>query len=230
MDDARIETPADPAPPPPLPGTSGADRFFDWVRGFGIVRADGWLGGVAAGVAARLGIDTALVRGIVAVAAVLGFPMLFLYAIAWALLPDATGRIHARELVHGRFDPAIAGIGILLAVSFVPVTPWLLPTWDGWRGLGIAGWILGLALVGGIVFVVVRGSRRGHPTAPTSSTGEGAVDPAAPPPGPEPLPPDKGAGNADIADWRARHDAWRARDDAWRREHHDGARLAREQA
>ena len=88
----RLADPGPPPPPPQLP--TGSDRFFSWVRGLGIARADGWLGGVCAGIAARLRIDPIIVRGIVVVAALFGLPMLVIYAVSWALLPDITGRIH----------------------------------------------------------------------------------------------------------------------------------------
>jgi len=250
------------APPPPPAASTGAERFYAWVRGLGVVRADGWLGGVCAGIAARLRIDPVIVRGIVAVAAVLGFPMLLLYAIAWVLLPDAGGRIHVRELLRGRFDPAIVGIAILLVVSFVPVIPWLgsllAPAgwglgWAAWSPLGFLGALLGLALVVGVVYLVARSSGRaptpgdpapaprrasadaGDPGAAAATVGSGAAAASSPaegdvfPPSAEPIPPARGAGNAEIAEWRARHDAWRAQNDAWRRQQQDAERHAREQ-
>lgn len=237
------EPPAtDPGPPPPRPtgAPTGADRFFAWVRGLGVVRADGWLGGVCAGIAARIRVDAAIVRGIVVVAAVLGFPMLLLYAIAWALLPDVGGRIHLREATRGRFDPAMVAIIILLVVGFVPVVPWFGWMVPGWNTgpLAIIGWIVGSVLAVALVILVVRASARPAPgsgASPTSASEAASEDipatdaaPTAPPA--EPLPPERGAGNAEIAEWRARHDAWRAENDAWRRSQKDADRLARDQA
>ncbi|MGP6204327.1 PspC domain-containing protein [Microbacterium sp. F2] len=237
------EPPAtDPGPPPPRPtgAPTGADRFFAWVRGLGVVRADGWLGGVCAGIAARIRVDAAIVRGIVVVAAVLGFPMLLLYAIAWALLPDVGGRIHLREATRGRFDPAMVAIIILLVVGFVPVVPWFGWMVPGWNTgpLAIIGWIVGSVLAVALVILVVRASARpatGSGASPTSASEAASEDipatdavPTAPPA--EPLPPERGAGNAEIAEWRARHDAWRAENDAWRRSQKDADRLARDQA
>jgi phage shock protein PspC (stress-responsive transcriptional regulator) len=258
MTDPTTAAPTDPGPPPPPPPgmPTASDRFYAWVRDFGVVRADGWLGGVCAGIATRLRIDPAIVRGIVVVAAILGLPMLLLYAIAWALLPDASGRIHVRELFRGRFDPAIVGIGILVVVSFVPVVPWLgglllpswwMPAWVSWTPGGLLATLLGLALVVGVVFLVARSSRRdqtsGDPASAsrTASAAADAPGPAAAPDGtgaaalsptlpPEPLAPERGAGNAEIAAWRARHDAWRAQNDAWRRQQQDADRVARDRA
>lgn len=211
---APAAAPADPGPPPPRPAglPTGSDRFFSWVRGLGIVRADAWLGGVCGGLAARLRIDPIIVRGIFVVAALIGFPALLVYAIAWALLPDTDGRIHLRELFHGRFDPAMVGILIVTVVSFVPVVPWLwnvmlwplAATFGGggyppvlwgydaiWASpLGAFGVILGLALVGGLIFLIVRSARADRlaraqaarqasaPPAPGASTASDSGDDA----------------------------------------------------
>lgn len=215
MTDTTSAPPADPGPPPPAPSEAphASDRFFDWVRGLGIARGDAWLGGVCGGLAARLRIDPIIVRGIFVVVALLGFPALLVYAIAWALLPDTDGRIHLRELFHGRYDQAMTGVFILAAVGFVPVVPWLRnvllwPVWAltgfapwAWDGgaagvsaLDVLGFLLGIALIGGLVFLIVRSARAdrspwaaaqtasappmpGFPVAPHS--GDGATSPSA---------------------------------------------------
>lgn len=177
---APAAPPADPGPAPPRPAglPTGSDRFFSWARGLGVVRADAWLGGVCGGLAARLRIDPLIVRGLFVVTALLGFPALLVYAIAWALLPDTDGRIHLRELFHGRFDPATVGILILTIVSFVPVVPWLwnVLVWPMAATFGGGGYppsfwgydaawpspfgvILGVALAGALVFLLVRSAR-----------------------------------------------------------------------
>ena len=183
------------------------------MRGLGIARGDAWLGGVCGGLAARLRIDPIIVRGIFVVVALLGFPALLVYAIAWALLPDTDGRIHLRELFHGRYDQAMTGVFILAAVGLVPVVPWLRnvllwPVWAltgfapwAWDGgaagvsaLDVLGFLLGVALIGGLVFLIVRSARAdrspwaaaqtasappvpGPPVAPHS--GDGATSPSA---------------------------------------------------
>src|SRR6185437_4808787 len=86
---------------------AGSARFFGWLRSLGITRRGGWVGGVCSGVAARLGIDPIIVRGIAVVVAVLGGPAFLLYAAAWLLLPDARGDIHLERLIKGHFDPPI---------------------------------------------------------------------------------------------------------------------------
>ncbi|MBD3942709.1 PspC domain-containing protein [Microbacterium sp. NEAU-LLC] len=190
MTDTTSAPPADPGPPPTAPPglPTGSDRFFSWVQGLGIVRADGWLGGVCGGIAARLRIDPLIVRGIFVVVALLGFPALLVYAIAWALLPDTEGRIHLRELFHGRYDPAMTGVFILAIVGFVPVIPWLRNVllwplwaltgfapwaWDDGSGvsvLGVLGFLLALAVIGGLVYLIVRSARADRPSRADAQT------------------------------------------------------------
>ena len=200
MTDTVSAPPTDPGPPPTAPPglPTGSERFFSWVRGLGIVRADAWLGGVCGGVAARLRIDPLIVRGIFVVVALFGFPALLVYAIAWALLPDADGRIHLRELVHGRYDAAMTGVFIMAIVGFVPVVPWLrnVLLWPVWALTGFAPWardsasgvsmldvfgiLLGLALLGGLIYLIVRSAhadrlaRAGAPMASAQPASPGA--------------------------------------------------------
>jgi len=107
----------------PQTGFSGrGTRFFDWMRSLGITRTDGWIGGVCAGIAYRIGIDPLIVRGIAVVAALFGAPVVLLYAIAWALLPDRDGRIHLQRLFEGEFEAPIVAIGVLVVLSLLPWT------------------------------------------------------------------------------------------------------------
>ena len=124
-----VGTPANPYGGPRTGFSGRGTRFFDWMRGLGVVRADGWLGGVCAGIAYRLGIDPLIVRGIVVVAGILGVPVLLLYAAAWALLPDRDGRIHLQRLFEGDFEPPMVAIGVLLLLSLLP---WASGFW--WAG------------------------------------------------------------------------------------------------
>jgi len=212
MTDTTSAPPADPGPPPTAPPglPTSSDRFFSWVQGLGIVRGDAWLGGVCGGIAARLRIDPLIVRGIFVVVALLGFPALLVYAIAWALLPDTEGRIHLRELFQGRYDPAMTGVFILAIVGIVPVVPWLRnillwPLWaltgfapwawddgDGVSVLGVLGFLFALAVIGGLVYLIVRSARSDRPSrvdaqtasaqpAPTVApdSGDGATSPLA---------------------------------------------------
>src|SRR5690606_10769953 len=105
--------------------------MFRWIRALDLPRRDGWIAGVCAGVADRLGVDVLLVRGVAVVVAVLGGPVTLLYAIGWFLLPDRHGTIHAQELGRGRVSPALAGIAGFVLLSLLPLTQgfWFLGAW-----------------------------------------------------------------------------------------------------
>ncbi len=151
-------------PPPPAPAPPRAEhRFFAWMRSRGIPRRQGWVGGVCSGLAARMGVDPLVVRGIFVVAALLALPALLVYAIAWALMPDEEGRIHLEQLTRGRFDPAMVAILIAFAIGLVPVVPLVffgsfIPS-DLFFGALVAVLVLGL-LTWLIVWAVRRRSRR----------------------------------------------------------------------
>jgi phage shock protein PspC (stress-responsive transcriptional regulator) len=189
-----------PAPPasdpqaPPRPSTS--DRFFSWTAGLGLVRGDGWIGGVAAGIAARLRIDPLIVRGILVVAALFGLPLLFLYAVAWAVLPDLDGRIPLQEAFRSRFTPALVGIA---AFAILGLVPWSIVSavtggpWSGGAGaLLTAGFVVLILAVGCLVYLIVRAALHAPPSPDpvvptadqrTASAASAAPDPSAAAPG-----------------------------------------------
>ena len=161
-------------------------RFFDWIRGSGLNRdGDRWIAGVCGGIAARTGLDPLIVRGIAVVIAILGGPVVFAYAVGWALLPRGAGRIYAEDAIRGRFEPAMIAIGALLLFTVVPLLGgfwwngptgfWALPDWLD--GLFSLGW--GLAVTAGIIWLVVYLVRRAKKPRPAPGTG-----PFAPPAGP----------------------------------------------
>ncbi|TFB80150.1 PspC domain-containing protein [Terrimesophilobacter mesophilus] len=158
-DDEVMPTKTKTAPPPP-PAPTASSRFFDWMRGLGVTREPGWIGGVCAGVAARLGIDPIIVRGIAVVVAVLGGPALLLYAAAWLLLPDADNRIHLERVFRGEFYGAVAGIGVVVLLALLPISqgfwfsgPWF---WDGpYWGASVLRVLWTLAIVGGAIWLVI---------------------------------------------------------------------------
>lgn len=222
--------------PVPDPVTPDGNRFFTWMRSLGIVREPGWIGGVCAGVAARLGIDPLIVRGIVVVVAVLGGPAFLLYAAAWLLLPDSNDKIHLEELIAGRFESPIAGIGVLVVLSLLPITQgfwyagaayWGTPEWGS--SVGRVLWTVAL-LASAIWFIVWVARRSGRPasstdapaaaprTKPTRTTKHhgdkrSAAFVAAPPTHPAP-----GAPESDVAEWREQQEAWKAEREAFRLE------------
>jgi phage shock protein PspC (stress-responsive transcriptional regulator) len=214
------------APPPPAP--SASDRFFEWMRGLGVTREPGWIGGVCAGVAARLGIDPIIVRGIAVVIAVLGGPALLLYAAAWLLLPDAENRILLERVLRGEFYGAIAGIGVLVLLALLPISPgfwfsgpWL---WNGpYWGASVFRVLWTIAIVGAATWVVIWLVMRARST-PTVPGAPGGAGGPTPPPAPAPTDADG------LASWKEQQAAWRQEHAAWRAEQAESARtLAREQ-
>lgn len=159
------------------------DRFFLWVSGLGIARTDGWLGGVAAGIAVRLRIDPLIVRGVLVVAALFGLPVIFLYALAWALLPDSDGRIHTRDLLRGDYQPVQIGILAMAVIGLIPTAP-ITGTvfglgYAGWSALSLMSWLVGLVIVAGLLFLIVRAASR-TPGAAAPDLPMASADPAAP--------------------------------------------------
>jgi phage shock protein PspC (stress-responsive transcriptional regulator) len=251
-DAAPAETTTPPAsesestPPPtggPGAGASAGDRFFGWLRGLDLRREPGWVGGVCAGIAARLGIDPLIVRGIAVVVAVLGGPAIFLYAVAWLLLPDTSDRIHLEDVFRGRFEPVVAAIAALIALSMLPLAQgfwflgagfWGMPDWSG----SIPRTLWTLVVVGLLIAFVVWLARRSStppsgarpaPDAPTVRTAaaftaaaDGSVvgDPSASdtaPTEPTGTAADTPGGTpADVAAWRAQQEQVRAEQRAYR--------------
>lgn len=184
--EAEPQSQPDPQPQPAASRyaqPSAGSGFFAWLRRIDLRREHGWIGGVCAGIAARLGIDPLIVRGIAVVIAVLGGPALLVYAAAWLLLPDSDDRIHLEEIVRGRFEPAVAGIAAMIVLSFVPIWRGF---WFGMPFLDDFGWgelfgrtLWTLALVGLLVWFVVwiarRSSSGSSGSVPTRSTASAFV-------------------------------------------------------
>lgn len=235
------------AGPPPAPRRS--DRFFAWVAGFGIERSDGWIGGVAGGIAARLGIDPVIVRGILFVATLFALPAPFLYALAWAVLPDAEGRIHLRALLRGRFDPALLGIVAVLVLgaaplwAFVPALflgiPFSNPFSTGWPAIAALVTVIGVVIVAVLLLLIVRAARRTPGRAPDRVASAAAAGPDSAVDGSGPATAEGGApvaspspsdGVDDLEQWRVQHAAWKEQEQAWRHEQQDAERVARARA
>ncbi|MBC7289905.1 MAG: PspC domain-containing protein [Actinotalea sp.] len=172
-----------PYTPPPPPSPSGADGFFDAVRRAGIVRSDErWIGGVAGGLALRLGVDPLVTRALFLLTSFLGGLGLVAYAVGWALLPEERdGRIHVQQLFRGHFDAALIAIGIVFFTGLSSPDRWL-PWWGGWSGDRWWGGLFWLGAIALLVVVVATARRddgtRTFPTAPAAS------GPTAPPPAP----------------------------------------------
>lgn len=157
-------------------------NVFERLRGAGINRQDSqWLGGVAAGVANRLNVDVVLVRGVFVALSLLGGFGLIIYAIAWAALPDTSGKIHLEQaIVNKEWAAALTGASIFLGVGIF-VAPWLLST--------VAPVLWPVLVIAGIAFVIFsrRNTKFAGAKAPRSAD-HNTKNPAtktttAPPPG-----------------------------------------------
>lgn len=115
--------------------------FFRWVRELKISRGtDSWIGGVASGIAQRFELSPILVRGIFVALTCLAGLGLLIYGIAWALLPDSKGTIHAQQALAGNWSSGMSGA--LVAFIFGSIGfPAFFSWWDGgfWTFLVIAG-------------------------------------------------------------------------------------------
>ena len=159
-------------------GQSGMDRFFNSIRAMNLYRAQPRvLGGVCSGISQRYGIDMTLVRILFIVAALLGFGG-FLYALAWAFLPEVEdGRIHVEQALHGDFTGGLAGAIVLALFSGAPasISVDLLPSFFA------SSTFIGIAAV--VAVLLIANSRRnsqnysGYPYAPGGYDGGAGYGP-----------------------------------------------------
>ena len=159
-------------------GQSGMDRFFNSIRAMNLYRAQPRvLGGVCSGISQRYGIDMTLVRILFIVAALLGFGG-FLYALAWAFLPEVEdGRIHLEQALHGDFTGGLAGAIVLALFSGAPasISVDLLPSFFG------SSTFIGIAAV--VAVLLIANSRRnsqnysGYPYGPGGYDGGAGYGP-----------------------------------------------------
>ncbi len=253
---APAEAPPAPAGGAAAPAVDAEGRFFLWLRSLGIVRDGGWLGGVCAAIAERTGVDPVIVRGILVVVTVLGFPGLWLYAIAWALLPDRAGRIPLQM----RAGSAPALVGVAVAIGAAVLVLWAgnsvleamaLVSYPGrwlWSFVEAGLWLAGLGALAAILILFLRRRSARHAIPPQGGDGGvsgtaavfggaalsvGSENSAAPPtPSPEPPEPiaSELATTEELDAWRVQHAAWREQHDAWRRAQADGSAVAEERA
>ena len=136
---------------------SSVQTFFDSLRRSPVTRRtdDRWIGGVASGVAARLGVDPVVVRVALVVLALVGGIGAVAYGLAWLALPDTDGRIEAEAAVGGDVSgSAVAAVVVVLTSGLLP-NPWAFwwgdGPWVGWDGVGGPGF-LSAVLVGGLLW------------------------------------------------------------------------------
>lgn len=145
------------APHPPTPPPPSA-RFFWWLRSLGISRGQNrWIGGVASGLAAKWGIDPVIVRGLAVVLSLFFGVGVLAYGIAWALLPEPDGRIHAEEVARGHWSGGMTGAAILTLIGLAGPGRGVVfgrQDWFPWPLLGVA------AIVALIIWAVNRNTGR----------------------------------------------------------------------
>ncbi|MGB3414881.1 MAG: PspC domain-containing protein, partial [Microbacteriaceae bacterium] len=222
-------------PSSPQSPYAGQLRFFDWMRSLGIVRQPGWIGGVSAGLAYKFGIDVALMRGILVVLALLGTPALLAYAIAWALLPDTTGKIHLEELFRGNPELPLLGIGLTLLLGLSAFGRGIWPGFLGFNFSFFGGFwstIASLTVIAGVivgVYFLSRSLGQGG-GAPNNYSGPAAAasgaswivgetvttGTATSAPGQSPPQHPANANPDQMAEWRIQQEAWRTEHNAWK--------------
>ncbi len=149
--------------PNPPDAERGKD-FFDRIRRLGVLRPaeDRWVAGVCVGLARRWDVDPVLVRAVTIVLTVLG-PGLLLYGLAWALIPQEDGRLHAERVLSGEVTAGF--VGACLAV-LAGTGGGVFPGWggqDGWGSRG--GFVLTAAVAAGVWFWYRRHGGRWPRTA-----------------------------------------------------------------
>lgn len=161
-------------------GPQRLERFFDSLRAAGLYRRRDhrWIGGVCSGLATRLNVDPVLIR-IAAVFLGLFFGVgITMYLVAWALLPDDGGTIHAERAWKERHAPSVI-LSIITLISVLNIGDGPGDRRDG------PGGIVGAALAVGLWFLVTRRSSAprvtpaADPTPYAAPAGSRPADPAA---------------------------------------------------
>lgn len=105
------------------------EAFFNRIRSFGVYRGtDRWIGGVASGIAHRLGWDPLAIRIIILALTIIGGSGILLYAVAWLLLPDQRdGSILVQDaLFYGKLSGSF-WVALLFLIIGCPGTIALFP-------------------------------------------------------------------------------------------------------
>ncbi len=111
---------------------------------------DGIIGGVAAGLAKQMGVSTAAVRiGAVALALFFGSGIAA-YLIAWALLPDQSGRTHVEKGVR----QGDGGSLVILALGGLAALGMVSTLMEG------IGWLVPIAVTVGVVYYIVNAAKK----------------------------------------------------------------------
>ncbi|HZK04429.1 MAG TPA: PspC domain-containing protein [Actinomycetaceae bacterium] len=132
--------------------------------------SDRWIGGIAAGLAHRLGVDPALIRSVFILLALIGPLVIGLYGLGWLFFPDSvTGRSLVRELVRGRPNGALVGGATMVALGLGSPLVTGTASWLTWWPLRTASptlvlltWWVGLLALLFAAFAVHQGWRARH--------------------------------------------------------------------
>ncbi len=169
------DQPTEPVLPPPAAGPYAGPQspqpteFFPWIRSHGIQRGrDRWIGGVASGIAHRMGIDPLIVRGIFIVLTLFAGIGVLLYGLAWAFLPEPDGRIHVQEAGAGRWSSGMTGALITTVIGLTGLGGGF---W-GWSHNGFGGFLWTVFWVGGAIYLIYYLTQRNKPRtgAPMNAT------------------------------------------------------------
>lgn len=189
--DPAYDQPPSSGPPPGPPGDGNGGRSnnggsnygngsnrdtFDRLRRLDLRRTpDGWMGGVCAGIAHRVGLDPLVIRaGFIVLGLFFGFGFL-IYFLAWALIPDASETAH---LERGLRNGSLASLAVIGAAGILAVG--VLGLW-GNGGDSFASSVLGLLVVGALAYGLYRAwANRSTPGLVANQGYQGSY--AAPPP------------------------------------------------
>lgn len=154
-------------------------KFFDSIRRSGWYRPRGsWIGGICAGMSAKTGIDLNLIRILTVLVTIFAWPLLIVYGLAWAFLPDETGKIQIELLFEGSPEPTLIGPVIFVGLGMVttPSLGVIIPKLDFHDGGGIGllavlftillVLIVPIAAIGLIIYLVTRPKQPQTPPPP----------------------------------------------------------------
>lgn len=160
----------------PAPGAAG---FEDTVKDFWATRPrrprrGRKIAGVAAGVAARYGIDPVLVRVVFVVATVVGGFGIPLYLLGWLFLPEEHDEVSPAEALVGKGRSSTStAVTVLLVLVLVPIAGGTL------SGLWFSGGgLIGVGLVGAGLYLLHR--NRGQQYRPPTQAEAPAAVPSYP--------------------------------------------------